>query len=132
MKRALQATGIGTALVTAVGLLAAVTNDLPLAMLLWPGFLLMNYVYSHLGFAGIAFTDFGWVFWPALLVNIVLYGLLYFNDSQGLKVESKEGSGQPGTLGYQPVKCLWFSSLHRLPPWFYAPSIDCLGPAHSL
>jgi hypothetical protein len=90
MKRALQATGIGTALVTAVGLLAAVTNDLPLAMLLWPGFLLMNYVYSHLGFAGIAFTDFGWVFWPALLVNIVLYGLLYFLIRKALRSKAKK------------------------------------------
>ena len=47
-------------------------------MLLWPGFLIMNCVFSLLGFNGIAFTDFGWLFWPALLINVVLYGVLYF------------------------------------------------------
>jgi len=57
--------------VAAIGLLAAVTYDQPLAMLLWPGFLLMNYVYSQLGFAGIAFTDFGWVFFFFFVIFII-------------------------------------------------------------
>ena len=68
---------IGAALVTAIGLLAAVTYDQPLAMLLWPGFLTMDWAFSLLGFNGVAFTNFGWLFWPALLINVVLYGLLY-------------------------------------------------------
>ena len=77
MKRILRVPAIGTALVLAVGLLAAATYDKYLAMSLWPGFLLMNYVYSLLGFDGIAFEHFGWIFWPALLINVMLYGLLY-------------------------------------------------------
>lgn len=77
MKPVLRTVGIGAALVAAIGLLAAVTYDQPLAVLLWPGFLVMNYVFSVLGFDGIAFTNFGWLFWPALLIDVVLYGLLY-------------------------------------------------------
>jgi hypothetical protein len=88
VKSILRTLGIGGA--AAIGLLAAVTYDQPLAMLLWPGFLLMNYVYSQLGFAGIAFTDFGWVFWPALLVNIILYGLLYFLIRKVLRSKAKK------------------------------------------
>lgn len=90
MKSILRTLGIGSAAVAAIGLLAAVTYDQPLAMLLWPGFFLMNYVYSQLGFAGIAFTDFGWVFWPALLVNISLYELLYFLIRQVLRSKAKK------------------------------------------
>ena len=90
VKSILRTLGIGSAAVAAIGLLAAVTYDQPLAMLLWPGFFLMNYVYSQLGFAGIAFTDFGWVFWPALLVNISLYELLYFLIRQVLRSKAKK------------------------------------------
>src|SRR5277367_7019490 len=77
MKPVFRMLAVGAALVAAIGLLAAVTYDQPLAMLLWPGFLIMNYVLSLLGFDGIAFTNFGWLFWPALLINVALYGLLY-------------------------------------------------------
>jgi hypothetical protein len=77
MKGTLRTLGIGAAVVAAIGLLAAVTYDQPLAMLLWPGFLIMNCVFSRLGFDGIAFANFGWMFWPALLINVVLYGLAY-------------------------------------------------------
>jgi hypothetical protein len=77
MKPALRTLGIGATLVVGIGLLAAITYDQPLAMLLWPGFLIMNYALSALGFSGIAFTNFGWLFWPALLIDIVLYGLAY-------------------------------------------------------
>jgi hypothetical protein len=77
MKRTLRALGIGAALVAAVGFLAAVTYNQPMAMLLWPGFLIMDWSFSLLGFNGVAFTNFGWLFWPALLINVVLYGLAY-------------------------------------------------------
>jgi hypothetical protein len=77
MKGTLRTLGIGAAGVAAIGLLAAVTYDQPLAMLLWPGFLIMNCALSRLGFDGIAFTNFGWMFRPALLINVVLYGLAY-------------------------------------------------------
>jgi hypothetical protein len=95
MKRALRALRIGTAVVAGIGFLAAVTYGQPLAMLLWPGFLIMNGVFSLLGFSGIGFTDFGWLFWPALLVNVVLYGLLYLlfrkvAGSRRKKVEARE------------------------------------------
>jgi hypothetical protein len=76
MKPALRALGIGAAIVAGIGLLAAATYDQPLAVLLWPGFLAMNYIFSVLGFQGIAFTDFKWLFWPALLIDVVLYGSL--------------------------------------------------------
>jgi len=46
-------------------------------MLLWPGFLVMNYVFSRLGFDGIAFEHFGWMFWPALLIDLVFYAMLF-------------------------------------------------------
>jgi hypothetical protein len=92
MKRTLRTLGIGAALVTAVGLLAAATYDQPLAMLLWPGFLIMNYVFSILGLDGIAFTNFGSLFWPALLINVVLYGLGYllFRRVAGSKCKKAE------------------------------------------
>ena len=77
MKPALRTLGIGAAIVAGIGLLAAATYNQPLAVLLWPGFVAMNYVFSVLGFQGIAFTNFGWLFWPALLINVVLYGSLY-------------------------------------------------------
>jgi len=78
---------IGCVLAVAVGLLAVVTYDKYLGMLLWPGFLLMNYVCSVLGFEGVAFGHFGWIFWPALLINAVLYGLLYllFREAAALR-----------------------------------------------
>jgi len=37
----------------------------------------MNYVYSLLGFQGIGFSNYGWIFWPALVLNVILYALLY-------------------------------------------------------
>jgi len=37
----------------------------------------MNYVYSLLGFQGIGFTNFNWILWPALVINVVLYAILY-------------------------------------------------------
>jgi hypothetical protein len=77
MKPTLRTLGTGAAIVVAIGLLAASTYNQPLAMLLWPGFLIMDFAFSLLGLGRIAFTDFGWLFWPALLINVVLYGLIY-------------------------------------------------------
>jgi hypothetical protein len=74
---------------------AAVTYAQPLAMLLWPGFLIMNYVLSLLGFDGIAFTNFGWLFWPALLINVALYGLLYFLFHQAVAWKRKKVLTRP-------------------------------------
>jgi len=95
MKRILRASAIGTVLVVAVGLLAVVTFDKYLAILLWPGFLLMNYVYSLLGFDGIAFEHFGWIFWPALLINVVSYGLLYLLFREAAALRRRRGLSRP-------------------------------------
>jgi len=86
---------IGVVIVAAIGLVAAVTYAQPLAMLLWPGFLIMNYVLSLLGFDGIAFTNFGWLFWPALLINVALYGLLYFLFHQAVAWKRKKVLTRP-------------------------------------
>jgi len=77
MRRLVRMLMVGAVIVVAIGLLAAATYIKYVAILLWPGFLKMDSIYSHLGFDGIAFEHFGWIFWPALLINIVLYGLLY-------------------------------------------------------
>ncbi len=95
MKPVLRALGIGAVLVVGIGMLAAITYDGPLAMLLWPGFLIMNYAFSALGFSGIAFTDFGWLFWPALLINVALYGLLYFLFHQAVAWKRKKVLTRP-------------------------------------
>ena len=78
MKRLAKALLAGIVIVAAIGLLAAASFSMLFAVFLWPGFLIMNYVYRLLGFQGIAFTDYGWVFWPALVINVLLYALLYF------------------------------------------------------
>jgi hypothetical protein len=95
MKPVFRMLAVGAALVAAIGLLAAVTYDQPLAMLLWPGFLIMNYVLSLLGFDGIAFTNFGWLFWPALLINVALYGLLYLLFHQAAAWKRKRRLSAP-------------------------------------
>ncbi|MFZ0286117.1 MAG: hypothetical protein WAL32_12880 [Terriglobales bacterium] len=87
MKRTLRMLGMGALLVVAVGLLAVATYDKYLAMLLWPGARVINYVYSALGFDGIGFAHFGWMFWPALLINVLFYESLYllFHQAWGWK-----------------------------------------------
>jgi hypothetical protein len=77
LKRIAKTVLAGVVIVAALGLLAAASFSMLFAVFLWPGFLIMNYVYRLLGFQGIAFTDFGLVFWPALVINVVLYALLY-------------------------------------------------------
>jgi len=64
--------------VAAIGLLAAASFSMLFAVFLWPGFLIMNYVYRLLGLQGIGFTNFDWIFWPALVINVLLYALMYF------------------------------------------------------
>lgn len=78
MKGIAKALLAGTVIVAALGLLAAASFNMLFAVFLWPGFLVMSYVYRLLGFQGIAFTDYGWVSWPALVINALLYALLYF------------------------------------------------------
>jgi len=100
MKRVLRMLLIGSVLVVAVGLLAVVTYDKYLAILLWPGFLLVNYVCSLFGFDGIAFTHFGLIFWPALLINVVLYGLMYLLFREAAALRRRRGWARPKGLGY--------------------------------
>jgi hypothetical protein len=78
VKRVIRALLVGAMIVASLGFLTMATYGTYLAMLLWPGFLLVNYVYRLLGFSGIAFSDFGWILWPALLVNTLLYAALFF------------------------------------------------------
>ena len=82
-------------MVAVIGLLAAATYMAPLAFLLWPGFLLMNYIYRLLGFQGIAFTDYGWIFWPALLIDIALYSMVYFLFRKVVLSKQKSPQRQP-------------------------------------
>jgi len=95
MKRISRMLVSGAVLVVAVGLLVVVTYNKYFAMLLWPGFLLMNYVCSLLGFDGIAFTHFGWIFWPALLINVMLYGLLYLLFREAAALRRRRGWARP-------------------------------------
>jgi hypothetical protein len=78
VKRVIRALLVGAMIVAGLGFLTMATYGTYLAMLLWPGFLLVNYVYRLLGFSGIAFSDFGWILWPALLVNTLFYAALFF------------------------------------------------------
>ncbi len=78
VKRIAKALLAGVVIVAGLGLLAAASFSMLFAVFLWPGFLIVNYVYSLLGFQGIGDTDFGWILWPAVVINIVLYAGLYF------------------------------------------------------
>lgn len=77
IKSLTKAVGAGAALVVGLGILTVATYNQPLALLLWPGFLLMNYIYRSLGFQGIGNTNFGWLFWPGVLIDVLLYAALY-------------------------------------------------------
>jgi hypothetical protein len=68
----------GVVIVVALGLLAAASFSMLFAVFLWPGFLIMNHLHRLLGFQGIALTDFDWILWPAVVINVLLYALLYF------------------------------------------------------
>ena len=89
MKRIARSLIIGAVVVVALGLLAAGTYLPPVAVLLWPGFLLANYVCSYLGFAGIAFENFGWIFWPAVVIDIILYAMAYLLFRQAARWKRK-------------------------------------------
>lgn len=91
---------IGAAIVIVAGLRVVVTYDKYLAMLLWPGFLVMNYACSQLGFDGIAFVHFGWLFWPALLINIVLYALLYLVFRKVVALKRRRDRRSRGSRSY--------------------------------
>lgn len=92
MKRILRMLGMGAVLVAAIGLLAVATYDKYLGILLWPGFIVVNYAFSVLGLDGIGFTHFGWMFWPAMLINVVLYELVYLLYQQASQRRRKASS----------------------------------------
>lgn len=79
----------------AAGLLAVATYIKYVAMLLWPGFLVMNYVFSLLGFDGIAFEHFGWMFWPALLIDLVFYAMLFLLVRKAVALKQRRDRPRP-------------------------------------
>ncbi len=69
---------VGAALaVVLVGLLTVATYNVLLAGLLWPGFLLVDAAASHLGFYELSREYFSWEFISAMVINVILYALLF-------------------------------------------------------
>lgn len=60
-----------------VGLLTVATYNALSAVLLWPGFLLINAAASHLGFYEFPREHFAWEVIGATVIDIGLYGLLF-------------------------------------------------------
>ncbi len=62
----------------AVGLLAVFTFNAPLAMLGWPGIIIMNKVYSSIGIYFDNSTNLVPLLVPGLVIDIALYTALFF------------------------------------------------------
>lgn len=77
MKGILKALAAGVVIEAVIGLLSAASFSMFFAVFLWPGFLITNYAYSLLGYQGIGTENSNWILWPAAVINVVFYAVLY-------------------------------------------------------
>jgi len=72
-----------------IGLVAALSFNGPLAMLGWPGLLIVNAVYARFGFYVRDFASMlPWLV-PGLLLDVILYALLFWVLSVAWRVFAK-------------------------------------------